>query len=168
MKYITRKNSGMTIAEVSLAMMVMVIFFSLFSFISRYLQSYIKLNLDLDGNKNSLIQNENIILQSMDKWSEILSQPSYSKEDINSINCSYPPKDSSSLWNIPGESGANLPRDYKYCIVSTSLGESDLNDLINEVNNAKPGIYFLYAIPDTITSTQKPIRRVLCRPITFC
>ena len=168
MKNSLQENSGMTIAEVSLAMMVMVIFLSAFSLIAKYFQSYIKLNLGLDRNKKSLIQNENIILRSMDKWSNVISQPSYSKEEVKSLKCSYPPKDGSSLWNLPGESDPELPKEYKYCVIASSLGESDINNLINGDKNAKPGIYFLYAIPDTITPTIKPIRRLFCRPITFC
>ena len=168
MKNSRQKNSGMTLAEVSLAMMVMVIFLSVFSLISKYFESYIKLNLGLDRNKKSLIENENIILRSMDKWSNVISQPSYSKEEVLSLKCSYPPKDESSLWNLPGKSDPQLPKEYKYCVIATSLGESKINDLINGDKNAKPGIYLLYAIPDTITPTIKPIRRILCRPITFC
>jgi len=168
MKDLPQKNSGMTLVELSLAMMVMVIFLGVFSLISKYFQTYIKLNLALDRNKKSLIQNENIIIRSMDKWSDIISQPSYSKKEVESMKCSYPPKDGSSLWNLPGKNDPELPKGYKYCIISTSLGESEIDNLINGDNNAKPGIYFLYAIPDTITPTIKPIRRIFCRPITFC
>ena len=168
MNYLRNNNSGMTIAEVSLAMMIMVIFFGVFSLITKYFQKYMKVNFRLDSNKKSLVQNENKIFKAMDKWAEILSQPSYSKEDINSMKCSYMPNDGSNLWNLPGGKEVDFPKEYKFCIISTSLGESDLNDLINEKKNAKPGIYFLYAIPDVISSTKKPIRRLMCRPINFC
>ena len=168
MNNINRNNSGMTLVEVSLAMMVMVIFLGVFSLISKYFQKYLKNNFGLDANNKSLVQNENTILKAMDKWAEILSQPSYSREEIKSMECSYAPNDGLNLWNLPGENETNLPKEYKYCIIPTSLGESDLKDLINNEQNAKAGIYFLYAIPDNISSTTKPIRRLMCRPINFC
>ena len=95
-------------------------------------------------------------------------QPSYDKNFIESISCSYTPKLKKSIWGLPGKSNNDLPTGYKYCVSSTSLGESDLIDLIKEELNAKPGIYILSAIPDKITSTTKPLRRVFCRPKTFC
>ena len=168
MKKFTSNNLGMTLAEVSLGMMVIVIFMSVFSLVAKYYQKYIKLNFGLDNNQKSILQNESTILKSMDKWSQILAQPSYSKKYINSISCSYPPNDGSNLWDLPGQREEGLPTGYKYCIFSTSLAESDLSDLIKEEKNAQPGIYFLYAIPDSISTNAKPIRRIMCRPITFC
>ena len=168
MKKININNSGMTLVEVSLGMMVMVIFLSVFSLVGQYFQTYIKLNFGLDANKKSILQNENVILKSMDKWAKILSQPSYTKEEINLIKCSYPPKDGTNLWDLPGPTNEQLPIGYKYCIFSTSLVESNLHDLIKEEKNSNPGIYFLYAIPDNVSTKIKPIRRILCRPKTFC
>ena len=104
----------------------------------------------------------------MKRWSEILSQPSISKEEILSLGCRYKPSSSKSIWDLPGISDKNLPINYKYCIFPTSLRESDIDDLIELKPNAKPGIYFIYAIPETITATTKPIRRVFCRPRMFC
>ena len=42
MKKININNSGMTLVEVSLGMMVMVIFLSVFSLVGQYFQTYIK------------------------------------------------------------------------------------------------------------------------------
>ena len=56
------KNAGMTLTEVCLAMMVMVIFMSVFTLIAKYFQSYARKNLALDREKNSLIQNQQKIL----------------------------------------------------------------------------------------------------------
>ena len=67
-----------------------------------------------------------------------------------------------------GKGKYSLPNGYKYCVEPTFLGESDLVDLVNDELNAKPGIYILSAIPDKITSTTKPLRRIFCRPKTFC
>ncbi len=168
MKKINKKSNGMTIAEVSLAMMVLIIFFGVLSFYARYFEANIKMNNKLDFQKKSWIQNENNILLAMKRWSEILSQPSISKETILSLGCRYKPANDLSMWDVPGISDKELPINYKYCIFSTSLGESSIDELIEMKKNAKPGIYIIYAIPDTITATTKPLRRIFCRPITFC
>ena len=163
-----KANLGMTVTEILLAMLVVVIFMSVVTLISKYFQSYMKTNFQLDSSKKSLVQNENIILKAIDSWSEILSQPSYSRDEINSLDCSYPPSNGSKIWNLPGLSDSELPRNYKYCVKATSFGESDLNELILGTQNSRPGIYFIYAIPDSITTTSRPIKRIMCRPITFC
>ena len=162
------KFNGMTIPEVTLAMMVLVIFFGVLSFYAKYFEANIKLNNKLDVEKKSWIINENKIFIAMERWSEILSQPSISKETILSLGCRYRPSTSKSIWGLPGISDNNLPINYKFCIFPTSLRESNMDDLIEFKPNAKAGIYFIYAIPEITTATTKPIRRVFCRPITFC
>ena len=102
------KDKGMTIAELALAMMVLVIFMSVVTLISKYFQSYVKKNFVLDSQNKSSIQNENSILKAIDNWSEILSQPSFSREEINSLKCTYPPKNGSKVWNLPGLADIDL------------------------------------------------------------
>ena len=162
------KINGMTISEVSLAMMVLVIFFGVLTLYAKYFEANIKANNNLNVEKKSWIQNKNTILIVMKRWTEILSQPSISKEKVLSFGCRYRPVESKSIWDLPGKSDENLPINYKYCIFPTSLGESNLEDLIEARPNAKPGIYFIYAIPNTITATTKPLIRVFCRPINYC
>ena len=163
-----RKSLGMSLSELSVALMVLVVFFSTFAVCVKYFQTALK-----RGNSKEIIQdkwliNENKILKAMDNWQQILSQPSYDKNFIKSLSCSYSADLNQSIWNLPGTTNLDLPQNYKFCIKTTSLGESDLIDLINQKNNARPGIYILYAIPDKITSSSKPIRRLICRPITYC
>ena len=162
------KINAMTIPELSLAMMVLVIFFGVLSFYAKYFEANIKLNNELDIEKKSWIVNQNKIFIAMQKWTEILSQPSISKENVLSLGCRFKPNKSKSIWDLPGGSDKDLPSNYKYCIFPTALGESSLDDLVDNKKNARPGIYFIYAIPDTISATTKPLRRVFCRPITFC
>ena len=161
-------KNGMTLTEVSIGMMVMIIFVSLISLSAKFLQVRLK-SIFSDADKNhSWLQNEHNIYSSMDRWSKILSQPSYSKEDIKILGCRNKPKTSESIWNKPGISDINLPSNYKYCILPTVFGESDIKDLINREDNARPGIYLLYAIPYELSPTSKPIRKLMCRPINFC
>ena len=162
------RSNGMTLPEVSLSMMVLIIFFGVFSIYAKYFQTNIKINNALDKDNKSWIQNENTIYLAMKGWSEILAQPSITKEQILSLKCRYKPNDSISIWGLPGKGDEGLPSGYKYCVFPTSLVESQLDDLIDKRKNSKPGIYFIYAIPTNITSTKKPIRKVFCRPLPFC
>ena len=70
------KINGMTISEVSLAMMVLIIFFGVLTLYAKYFEANIKANNNLNVEKKSWIQNNNTILIAMRRWSEILSQPS--------------------------------------------------------------------------------------------
>ena len=124
-------KNGMTLPEVSLALMVLVIFASLISLSAKFLQGSLKRNFSLNSENKSWIRNEHEILKAMDKWEQVLSQPSITKEKVESIGC-------------------------------------NLEDLIESRPNAKPGIYFIYAIPSEVSPTSKPLRKVICRPITFC
>ena len=168
-KYKLKINSdGMTLTEVSIAIMVMIIFVSLISLSGKFLQVRLKSFFSTNNDNYSLLQNEHYIYSIMEKWSEILSQPSYSKEKIKMLGCRYKSKDNQSIWDTPGISDAKLPSNYKYCIFPSILGESDIEDLINGEEGARPGIYLLYAIPSELYPSSKPIRRIFCRPINFC
>ena len=114
------------------------------------------------------LENEHKILVAMDKWSEILSQPSYKREFVENLGCKYNFKNENNFWNLPGTKGKGLPNTYKYCIIPTLMGESSLDDLISNEKNSKAGIYFIYAIPDKISPNTKPLRKLMCRPITYC
>jgi len=153
------KRNGMTLPELTIAMLVLVIFFGVLSFYSQYFQKNIKSENTLDSNKKTWIENENNIYISMRRWAEILSQPSISKEEILKINCRYKPKKEVSIWGLPGKVDENI---------HSLLRESNLEDLIEKRQNANPGIYFIYAIPENPSATKKPIRTLFCRPITFC
>ena len=160
-------NKGMTIAEVIFAMMVMVIFMTTFSLFAKYFNSNMKISNKIQV-QDSSTQDQNKILKSIDQLAEILSQPSYSKDFVLSLKCSYQGITERGIWNLPLSKDFNIPNNYKICIKKTSFAESNINELIDKTDNVKPGIYFLYAIPDKITSKSKPLRRIFCRPITFC
>ena len=52
--------------------------------------------------KNNDYQAEiNFVKKSMQEWAIILSQPAYSKEEINNMSCNYFPKSPNTIWNIP-------------------------------------------------------------------
>ena len=161
-------NNGMTLPEVSIALMVMVIFFAALSLTTKYFQSNLKSTSTNGSKDNSWLENEHKILVAMDKWSEILSQPSYKKEFVETLGCKYNFKNENNFWNLPGTEVKGLPNTYKYCVIPTLMGESSLDSLISNEKNSKAGIYFIYAIPDKISPNAKPLRKLMCRPITYC
>ena len=165
------KDIGMTLAEVVLASAFLSVLMGTFlittKFTTRFFGSKEIIN---NGSNGWLIDSHNINL-AMDRWSEIFSEAAYSSNEINSLNCRYP--DSSNQYNgnlfgFPGVSDSNLPKQYKYCITRTQLSESNIEDLLLKKVSAKAGIYMIYALPDEVNSTSMPIRRIFCRPKTFC
>lgn len=161
-------NNGMTLPEVSIALMVMVIFFAALSLSAKFFQSNLKSSSSNNNKNNSWLKNEHRIFSAMDKWSEILSQPSYTRDYVENLGCKYNFKNEGDFWNLPGKKEKELPTTYKYCIIPTLMGESSLSKLISMEDNAKAGIYLIYAIPDKISPTAKPLRKLMCRPITYC
>ena len=162
---------GMTLPEVVIASAFFSILIGTFllttKFTSRFLASNQKLNSESNG---WLIDYHNINL-AMDRWTEIFSQAAYTSEEINALNCKYPDssiQNGGNLFGYPGLSDSNLPNQYKYCITGTQLKESNLEDFLLRKKNAKRGIYIIYALPDEVNSSSMPIRRIFCRPITFC
>ena len=58
----------------------------------------------------------------------------------------------------------SLPPGYRLCLWSTSLKES--NPYTNGIS--EPGIYLLQALPEQISPSSLPTRRLFCRPRPFC
>ena len=156
-------DKGMILPEliVSLVMLVsfgLVITISA-SFINRFLGEY--------SDSNTITDQINI-KNAMDKWTTILSQQGYTREDIQGMECSYSRSKQTNPWDMPGKPNLELPSNYQYCIYSTSLKESKINDLILKKPFARPGIYILYARPDQKAINTLPIRRIFCRPRPYC
>ena len=171
MKHIKGIDMGMTLPEVVLASGFFSILIATFlvttKFTTRFLGSSEIINNESNG---WLIDSHNINL-AMDRWTEIFSQAAYNSNEINSINCRYPDssnQNNGNLFGFPGLSDSNLPSQYKYCVTGTQLRESNLEDLLLKKDSAKTGIYIIYALPDEVNSTSMPIRRIFCRPKTFC
>ena len=88
------------------------------------------------------------------------------------MNCQYPPDPPSRIWGLLGKQKLPIPDNYSVCVFPTNLAESSFSELlsrdVNKQNNAKAGIYIIYAIPDKITPKSLPVRRIFCRPKVFC
>ena len=65
---------------------------------------------------------------------------------------------------LPPKAEVSLPPGYRLCLWSTSEKETrpDAN------GTSEPGIYLLQALPEQITPSSLPTRRLFCRPRPFC
>lgn len=150
-------SKGMSLLEMMVAMAMLITFMSTvviaFSFIGRFLQSS---EVSLADSQGQAID-EHFLQVSMDSLVVNLTQPGFLLDDLQQMinsGCSYDPV---RQWGLPG-SVLILPPGYKVCLSTTPASESI----------AKPGIYLLQALPDEISASMLPTRRLFCRPRTMC
>jgi len=159
---------GMTLVEMFLAMLMLVAFGAVLvaatAFISRFMaQAQASFNAD---EPTGTLVDQHQLQMAMDQIAETLAQPGFRKEDLLEIirdpqqACAYDP------WQAWGLPGRPMPRraDYRFCLRSTSLTEPQLDSMPSE----KPGIYVIQALPDQLSSSALPARRIFCRPKPFC
>ena len=129
-----------------------------------------KSNTTLQGSEGALIDHQ-LIQSSFDRLANFLSQPGVTYNEINQIitnNLAL------MIQVMIGNSWQNLTIQggYKICLRSTSLNEpieeSNYSSIKKLLDGQKPGIYVLQALPDKITPSSLPIRRIFCRPKPFC
>ena len=167
-----KKNEGMTLPEMILAILMLISFTAITvmvtEFTSRFFQplneeakeEYISSNKEL----RDVLNDHSQINNSIDLIIEFLSEPGIDKNFILNLRCSSLP---SLEWNIPSIDTKAIPKSYKICIKPTSLAESNYSELANA--QGKPGIYILYAKPENgVTINATPVRRIFCRPKPFC
>lgn len=129
-----------------------------------------------------LIDHQEIQL-AMDQLVEVLAQPGLSKERLDgevaglpqiafdfkktnpSVACSL--IDPVSDWQLPMPT-ITLPSGYKLCLWKTTALESPMAELLADADGAKPGIYLLQALPESLSASKLPTRRLFCRPRPFC
>ena len=165
-------KNGMSLVEVIFSIGMFSMFMSVFITLAELTSNFInKTNSTLQGSDGALIDHQ-LIQYSFDRLSDFLSQQGVSSNEINQIitntECTYDPNND---WNIPGKKFI-FPSGYKICLRSTSLTEPI--DQINYsstkklLDGQKPGIYIIQALPEKITPSSLPIRRIFCRPKPFC
>jgi len=172
MKYERIENKGMTLPELTLAVLMLTAFTGITvmvtAYISRFFQplneeakeEYISSNKELSDKLND----HNKMNKALDSVIEILSEPGIEKSFILNLKCTSLP---SLDWNIPSIDSEAIPKSYKICIKPTSLSESNYSKLAN--GEGKPGIYILYSKPENgVSVNSTPIRRIFCRPKPFC
>ena len=86
-----------------------------------------------------------------------------------------------SKWGLPIPE-VSLPPGYRLCLWKTAVKvvekttgdeetkglESSLANLLKDPDVAQPGLYLLQALPEQLSSTSLPTRRLFCRPRPFC
>ena len=70
-------------------------------------------------------------------------------------------------WRLPMPE-VSLPSSYRLCLWKTTAVESSIVNLLEDRAGAKPGIYLLQALPESLSSVSLPTRRLFCRPRPFC
>ena len=70
-------------------------------------------------------------------------------------------------WGLPMPD-VSLPPGYRLCLWTTTAVESSLTNLLEDRAGAKPGMYLLQALPESLSSASLPTRRLFCRPRPFC
>jgi len=177
---------GMTLLEVLLALLMLVVFTGVVAVVMEFTLRF--LGVAESGAKNQsqvsngvLIDHQEIHIV-MDQLVEVLSQPGISKDRLigglqgipqiafaPGVNPERACVAGSPVqqWDLPMPDVA-LPAGYRLCLWMTTQRESDLKSLLEVNPGAKPGIYLLQALPERLSATTLPTRRLFCRPRPFC
>ena len=168
---------GMTLLEALLAMMMLVVFTGIVALVMQFTLRFFTAVESGEQNEygvsNGVLIDHQQIQMAMDDLVEVLSQPGISMDGIafnsGSVNPSVacPPARPVAQWGLPMPE-VSLPPGYRLCLWKTTAGESSMSDLIADVDGAKPGIYLLQALPEQLSSSSLPTRRLFCRPRPFC
>ena len=166
-------HSGMSLPELIVSVGLLAAFTALYVAFNQLINSQYTPYKSAKSGTQGFLVDQHDLLMAMDSWAEILSQPGYTKEDIQDIialGCTTPPPPPRTIWNIPGKQEINLPEGYDICLLQTSLSESNISHFLSSEKgkDSKPGIYILYALPSKITKEALPVRRIFCRPKLYC
>ena len=171
-----REQRGMTLLEVLLAMMMLVVFTGIVALVMQFTlrffaaaESGVKNEFEVS---NGVLIDHQQIQMAMDDLVEVLSQPGISLNSI-AFNQSVSPRLACpaarpvTQWGLPMRE-VSLPPGYRLCLWKTTAVESSMAALLADVDGAKPGIYLLQALPEQVSSSSLPTRRLFCRPRPFC
>ena len=191
--YPYKLQSGMTLIEMIMAMMILLIFTSSVVMVMQFTTTFMAesdrdlvgksgCDVDIDPetcSKGLLVDHADLQI-AMDELVAVLDQPSINVLPYTSVvgssnsSCTRLPfRD----WQLPGRELHSplstpprfLPPEYKFCLWRiSSQPESQLQNLILGLPNAKPGIYVLQAVPFKLSPSSLPTRRLFCRPKPFC
>ena len=179
---------GMTVLEVLLAVMMLSVFTgvvaTVMQFTVRFMGEAEPGTADPGGQlpHGVLIDHQKIQLV-MDRLVDILQQPGISKERLDGTLQGYSQiafdnatssakactkeRDPLLAWDLPGKS-LEMPAGYRMCLWKTTRAEPSLKDLLDPTKNSKGGVYVLQALPETLSASGLPVRRLFCRPRPYC
>ena len=183
---LTEDERGMSLVEIIISISLLSIFFITYSGFVRISSKFYKKQVNDIKNSNGLIIDHHYLFITLNKYSNLLSQPGITLTEINNIKqkqsgnlpagCSLSPQID---WDLPvhqkpisGIEWQPSNAGYAICLKSSSISESSLTDLISKSKgkslSAQPGLYFLIALPEEVSINGLPVRKLFCRPQPFC
>lgn len=162
------EGSGMSMLEVMIAMIMVVAFLGVFVTVTEFTSRWMRQSeTGLPGSDGLMVDHHQLQVV-MDHLAEILAQPGISQDEMISLTrkpCTFDPI---ADWSLPGPRLRAVPPGYLFCLRATSLAESSLQDLLAPTSASRPGIYVIQALPEQLTASTQPTRRLFCRPKPFC
>ena len=178
---------GMTVLEMLVAMLMLVVFTGVVAMVMEFTLKFLGAAESGERNDSGEVSNGVLIdhhqLQlAMDQLVDVLSQPGISREWLNGevpgrAQIAFDPDQVDpdeacpafpvTQWGLPMPS-PSLPPGYRLCLWTTTALESSQAALLAEDPDAQPGIYLLQALPERLSASTLPTRRLFCRPRPFC
>ena len=175
--HLRRKNKstlGMSLVELVFAVASLVVFSSIYVLVLQTISRYFVKSEQQYLLSEGIKIDRQRVYSAFDQLVDILEQPGISHQDMLNIAnkpCLSNPMsgdldDPSSIgWGLPGPN-LIVPIFYRFCLYTTSVYEAPSNT--PGLPPYQPGIYILAAIPDSSSATALPVRRLFCRPKTYC
>tara|TARA_B100000965_G_scaffold364505_1_gene348220 strand:+ start:44 stop:616 length:573 start_codon:yes stop_codon:yes gene_type:complete len=183
---VLKDQSGMSLVEIIISITLLSLFFTTYVSFVRISSRFNNKQLTDLNNSNGLLIDHHYLFLTLEKYSDLLSQPGIKLLDINNIKqtkvsnlpsgCSLSPAID---WELPINQKP-LPvinwtpsnAGYAICLKSSSIIESSLSDLVSKSKgnsiDANPGLYYLLALPNEVSIDRLPVRKLFCRPKPFC
>ena len=181
-------SPGMTLPELVVAIVMLLVFSSVVLMVNATIFRFlypVELFASSESNRsNGLLIDRQELGQAMKRLADLLQQPGITRERLLGQDGSNPRiaydltsqaddacfVDPIRAWDITldPDSFARTPAGYRFCLWSTSVRESPINQLISGQDQASPGIYILQAIPEQLTTSHLSIRMLVCRPAPYC
>lgn len=161
------REGGMTLLEMLFAMVMITTFTGVVVVVMEFANRFF---VDSEGNGNGVLVEHAELQIDMDRLVEVLSQSAIPLSDIKNFSsvyipslplpptCVRPGQNFAVRWNLPIPKMVLTTDGYSLCLWSTSPAETP----------SSPGVYVLQAVPDKISASKLPTRRIFCRPRHLC
>ena len=178
---------GMTVLEMLVAVLMLVVFTGVVAMVMEFTLKF--LGAAESGERNDFGEVSNGVLidhhqlqLAMDQLVDVMSQPGISREwlkgevpgraQIAFDSDQVDPEEACTAypviqWGLPMPL-LSLPPGYRLCLWTTTALESSQAALLAEDPDAQPGVYLLQALPERLSASTLPTRRLFCRPRPFC